>query len=83
VLAAALTFSLSSAGGVQTRIASGCTVKEAKELFAFHQRFVSPMNPNFHVHFTPSYGRIHEVLPRPDPNHPHKGPYKYMNKPYV
>jgi hypothetical protein len=83
VLPAALTFTLSPADGVQTRIASGCTVKEAKELFAFHQRFVSPMNPNFHVHFTPSYGRIHEVLPHPDPDHPHKGPYKYMNKPYV
>lgn len=58
-------------------------MKEAKELFELHRRIISPLNPNFHVHFTPSYVRIHERLPVPDPNHPHKGPYKYMNKPYV
>ena len=67
--------------GTVTRIASGCSDKEAAELQAFHDQFIAPMAvtdvPNwqsFHLHLTPSYSRVRLAYG--------KDPYKYMNKPY-
>lgn len=64
--------------GHVTRIASGCSEKEATELQAFHEQFIAPMaDPaiqTFGLHLTPDYSRVRLSEG--------KFAYKYMNKPY-
>jgi len=58
--------------GSVTRIASGCTVFEMRQLQNFHDRFVRPMSDRFFLHLTPDFSRVRLENGQP---------YKYMNKP--
>ncbi|GKY95452.1 hypothetical protein MPSEU_000506800 [Mayamaea pseudoterrestris] len=58
--------------GSVTRILSGCKDFEEKEQRDFYERYIEPMG-DFHVHFTPSYSKLHLA---------EGAPYKYSNKPY-
>jgi peptidyl serine alpha-galactosyltransferase len=60
--------------GTVTRIVSGCTEAQMTALTLFHQRYVTPLNPAYFVHFTPDYSRV--AL------EDGKRPYKYNNKPF-
>ena len=57
--------------GTVTRICSGCTEIESKQLIEFHIKHIETLNPKFKLHLTPGY---HKSLTGKH--------YKYMNKPY-
>ena len=54
--------------GTVTRIASACKDGQKEELLKFHKKFILPLSPDFHVHFTPDWG--------------FKNNNKYCNKPF-
>jgi len=60
--------------GSITRIASGCSEKELSDMRDWHARYVRPLSPRFHIHFTPAFsaaekdGRMVK--------------YEYFNKPF-
>jgi len=60
--------------GNVTRIASGCSKKEAADLQLFHQQYIETMSSSFHLHLTPDFSRVRLSEG--------KHAYKYMNKPY-
>lgn len=57
--------------GHVTRIASGCSPKEAKELKQLFQEQIAPMSERFHLHLTPDFMEI-----KPGKR------YKFANKPH-
>ena len=61
--------------GTVTRIASGCSDKEAEEATKFHQASIQTMSDRFYLHLTPDFSkqRLHDNA---------KFSYKYMNKPF-
>jgi peptidyl serine alpha-galactosyltransferase len=54
--------------GNVTRLVSGCTAEEAKELTIIHKERIAPLNPGFQMHITPDYN-VHDNM-------------KYWNKPH-
>eukprot|EP00545_Synedropsis_sp_CCMP1620_P005039 CAMPEP_0119005942 /NCGR_PEP_ID=MMETSP1176-20130426/2020_1 /TAXON_ID=265551 /ORGANISM="Synedropsis recta cf, Strain CCMP1620" /LENGTH=472 /DNA_ID=CAMNT_0006957805 /DNA_START=94 /DNA_END=1512 /DNA_ORIENTATION=- len=56
--------------GTITRIASGCSAKQALTMRDFHYHHVEPMSPRFKTHFTPSYAEIDGDM------------FPYYNKPF-
>lgn len=63
--------------GHVTRIASGCTDKEAEAVKAWHEEHVTnAMSSKFGVHFTPHFSAVKDE----DGNV--KGDYEFFNKPY-
>ena len=56
--------------GTITRIASGCSAKQEKELEDFHYHRIETMSGRFKIHFTPSYVNIDG------------SPFQYFNKPF-
>jgi hypothetical protein len=63
--------------GTVTRICSGCSQKEAKELQAFHDQHIRSMNDNFYLHLTPDFADLTRKQKLGE-----QRTYKYMNKPY-
>jgi hypothetical protein len=57
--------------GQVTRIASGCTPKEAEELKQVFQEQITPMSDRFHLHLTPDFMEIKPGMK-----------YKFANKPH-
>jgi hypothetical protein len=57
--------------GQVTRIASGCTPKEAEELKQVFQEQITPMSDRFHLHLTPDFMEIKPGIK-----------YKFANKPH-
>ena len=43
--------------GDVTRIVSGCSPEDEIKMKELHEQQFSPMSPNFHIHFTPEYGK--------------------------
>ena len=68
--------------GSVTRIVSGCTDQEAKDLQDFHVRYIQSMSKQFHLHLTPSYSKVHHNRSSIGTGRRRLVPYKYMNKPY-
>lgn len=62
--------------GTVTRITSGCSEEERKELQEFHKKHIATLNPNFFLHLTPDFSRDSEYIRYG------KARYKYMNKPF-
>eukprot|EP00934_Nitzschia_sp_Nitz4_P005966 Nitzschia sp. Nitz4//scaffold319_size20443//9812//11413//NITZ4_008671-RA/size20443-processed-gene-0.13-mRNA-1//-1//CDS//3329547580//5956//frame0 len=62
--------------GSVTRIASGCSPEQAKDLQDFHKQHIASMRDDFYLHLTPDFSRGQDYI------HTDKGAYKYMNKPY-
>lgn len=58
-----------------TRIASGCESAEQQQMQTWHDDFISPMSPNFHVHFTPKFDGTSE-------DGKSGKTYSFFNKPY-
>jgi hypothetical protein len=56
--------------GTITRIASGCTAKEEKEMEDFHYHRIESMSGRFKIHFTPSYSTVDGSV------------FLYFNKPF-
>ena len=56
--------------GTITRIASGCTAKEEKEMEDFHYHRIESMSGRFKIHFTPSYINVDGSV------------FPYFNKPF-
>jgi hypothetical protein len=67
-----LAFSHNQPGDV-TRIVSGCSPEQQKELSKLHQERIAIMNERFHIHFTPEYGVVPGVSWQAT---------KYWNKPF-
>ncbi len=44
--------------GHVTRVVSGCTEEQEKELAKLHQQQIVIMNEQFHIHFTPEFGKV-------------------------
>lgn len=63
--------------GNVTRIVSGCTEEDGKELQDFHEKHIRTMSPNFHMHLTPDFGSLTKTQGLGDERN-----YKYMNKPF-
>jgi hypothetical protein len=59
--------------GTVTRIASGCTDKEAEEARIFHKNSIKTMSDRFYLHLTPDFSK-QRLSQTSD--------YKYMNKPF-
>ena len=57
--------------GTITRIASGCSAKEEKEMEDFHYHRIESMSGRFKIHFTPSYANVDGTSTFP-----------YFNKPF-
>ncbi len=62
--------------GTVTRIASGCSADDEKQLQLFHSRHIQTLSPSFHLHLTPDFSRSKEYIKHGTAR------YKYMNKPY-
>jgi len=63
--------------GYVTRIASGCSDKEAKIAKEWHKKHITkPMSSRFILHFTPHFSSVK------DENGETKGDYKFFNKPF-
>ncbi|CAB9527465.1 expressed unknown protein [Seminavis robusta] len=59
--------------GTVTRIASGCTDKEAEFALQFHRESIQTMSDRFRLHLTPDFSKQRLT---------DKSNYKYMNKPF-
>ena len=57
--------------GTITRIASGCTHQQKRDLTSYHNQKIRTISPRFKIHFTPDYSNV-----RKDAD------YKYFNKPF-
>jgi hypothetical protein len=65
--------------GHVTRIASGCTGKDLRDIHSIFDKEIKSMTPNHHLHLTPDYSRVHLT----DLTDGKAGrPFKYFNKPY-
>jgi hypothetical protein len=53
-----------------TRLVSGCTAEQAKDLQKVHDQQVAPLSDKYHLHITPDFG------------HNNQGDEKYWNKPH-
>ena len=69
--------------GNVTRIASGCSDKDAITVQEQFRRTIQEGIPGgterFHLHITPDYSRVHQGIIK---NKAQQDPYKFFNKPY-
>ena len=61
--------------GSVTRIVSGCSNVEQRELSSFHNAHITPMSNQFHIHFTPAFTKGNKDSKLYDAT-------KYWNKPF-
>ena len=63
--------------GHVTRIASGCTGKDLRDIHSIFDEEIKSMSPNHHLHLTPDYSKVHMKQGKKSVR-----PFKYFNKPF-